>query len=277
MQLRLAACLYVLSDPCTNEIRYVGWTSKRPTDRLAGHLAQARSGNQDNHRCKWLRSLLSNGQHPVMRVAAWMEIADAPIAEIRYIAILRAAGTRLVNSTDGGEGTLGRFHGAETRSRISAALIGRRLSPEHRATISRIQAGRKKPPRTVEWRRKQSVAQSGKHPAEKTRLKLSLASKGKKRRPFTAEHRQAISAARRGKPLSAAVHDAARRVNLGSHQTPEHRARISAATKGLPKTPEHRAKLAVANRGKKLTPEHRQRISDGLRAHRDRRQVKGVV
>jgi hypothetical protein len=41
----------------------------------------------------------------------------------------------------------------------------------------------------------------------------------------------------------------------------ETRAKISAATKGIPKSPEHREKMSAASAGKPKSPEHREKMS----------------
>lgn len=47
--------------------------------------------------------------------------------------------------------------------------------------------------------------------------------------------------------------------------TPEHRARIAAAKRGVPKSPESRAAQSAKMRGRTLTSEHRAKISESLR------------
>lgn len=58
------------------------------------------------------------------------------------IELLKKAGHRLVNKTDGGEGVPGYTHTAETRAKISAANIGRKLSAAHREKMSEAHRGR---------------------------------------------------------------------------------------------------------------------------------------
>ena len=79
------------------------------------------------------------------------------------------------------------------------------------------------------------------HSAE-SRARMSKARRGKHLPPISMEHRERIGAAQRGVPKSA-----------------EHRAKLSAANKGrpschkgIPKSPEHRAKLSMALRGRPL-------------------------
>lgn len=247
-----AACLYVLLDPRTDEVRYVGWTSKHPRERLRRHVSDARAGKK-NYRYHWLRSLLAESQRPIMRVVAWVECAAAPAAEQRLIAALRARGTRLVNGTDGGEGMLGYVPNQETRAKLSAAGKGRKLAPrtsEHRARLS--EAARRRV-FTFATRSKMAAAHRGKHPTPETRAKMAAWQKGRVPSPTT---RAAAVAANRGRPL-----------------TLEHRANLSAAMKGHPITPETRAKMAASRKGSVHTPETRAKLSAAKRAWWERRRA----
>lgn len=49
----------------------------------------------------------------------------------------------------------------ETLEKMSAAKKGKKLSAKHAANISAATKGKKKPPRSAEWRRKQSAAHKG--------------------------------------------------------------------------------------------------------------------
>jgi hypothetical protein len=173
--------LYTLSDPRMDEVRYVGWSSKVPKYRLAEHVTEAMTGRR-SHRLNWIRTILAESARPVMRVLAFLETdSEAKRCEVAYIAKLRESGYRLVNGTDGGEGTRGHQVSAEAREKMAAAHRGRKLtfSPIHRARLSDAQRGKKRNPAI----------------AEKTAAK-------NRGRTHTAEHRAKISAALRGRPCS---------------------------------------------------------------------------
>lgn len=55
--------IYTLSHPITNEIRYIGFTSKNSLDkRLKEHLRDRRK----TKRVSWIKSLLNKGLKPVI-------------------------------------------------------------------------------------------------------------------------------------------------------------------------------------------------------------------
>lgn len=93
--------LYGLFCPRTGELRYVG-KSVNAKQRLAGHISDAHRKALPSS-C-WIRSLLSDGLAPEMRVLAKVQESEWQEAERALIAGHRAAGTRLLNIADGGEG-----------------------------------------------------------------------------------------------------------------------------------------------------------------------------
>jgi hypothetical protein len=128
----LSWSIYVLRCPRTREARYVGWTAIAIEARLRCHIQEA-VRSQHTHKCKWIMSLVSIGLNPLIEVietgtgAAWGE------AERRWIALYRARGARLVNGTDGGEGTPGMAAWGTAQQRSEASRKGRAaLTPEQR-------------------------------------------------------------------------------------------------------------------------------------------------
>lgn len=129
--------VYVLCDPTTLAPRYVG-KANRPEIRLKEHLKDAESG--DTHKCHWLRKL---GSSPVLKILATLTTqAEANLAEIRWMNLLRQWGARLTNGREGGHGGL---PGLEARRKISLTLKGRSspnkgnvYSPEQRAKCAQF-------------------------------------------------------------------------------------------------------------------------------------------
>lgn len=57
---------YVLEDPCTGEVRYVGQTVD-PSNRLRNHVWESKKKNV-THKHRWIVSLLRRNQTPTMRI-----------------------------------------------------------------------------------------------------------------------------------------------------------------------------------------------------------------
>ncbi|MBK3841724.1 GIY-YIG nuclease family protein [Paraburkholderia aspalathi] len=127
--------IYVLRDPRTNEIRYVGKTIQTLQTRLAGHLFD--SAKKRTHRDKWISHLLLLGLKPQIEeiertLGNWAE------RESFWILFYRRAGAKLTNHTDGGEGAPGNIHPASTRKKISDRLKIATANPDWRAARSKI-------------------------------------------------------------------------------------------------------------------------------------------
>lgn len=118
---------YLLVDPRTSVVRYVGITTQDPTYRFALHLQEAkRTGTKSLHKVNWIRSLASAGCSPRLVLAAVFEsLHEAATWEKATIADYRAAGLRLTNATDGGEGNQGWDPSKATRQKMREAKLGK--------------------------------------------------------------------------------------------------------------------------------------------------------
>lgn len=128
--------IYVLTDPRTNEVRYVGKANDLLV-RLRGHINDARLGREQNHKSRWIRSLLTTNLSPEIHPIFPTDEENWARDEREAIAFYRSIGTRLTNVLEGGEG--GGVLPLETRAKISASLAGRPLPA---TTIAKIQEAR---------------------------------------------------------------------------------------------------------------------------------------
>lgn len=94
--------LYILRDPNTNEVRYVGKTGN-PKVRLSTHIRAAKY-HARNPRETWIHGLILNGQEPAMEI---LEIHPEGTWESRerfLIDFYRQEGYNLTNVAIGGYG-----------------------------------------------------------------------------------------------------------------------------------------------------------------------------
>lgn len=217
--------IYSLIDPCSGEVRYIGWTT-RPRSRLHVHLSNARRG-ETYYVSRWIARLLSEDKQPIMQIIATGKGAGYAEAEQQWIARYRAWGCRLTNLTDGGDGAIGYRHSAKSKERMSSAKKGKpvsdasrrnlekgwttALSPEVRAKIGRAQRGKVV---SAETRAKLRTINLGKHHSDKTKAIISEIGRGRRRSQYAIDqtaawHRgrkrslttcQRISDAKKGKP-----------------------------------------------------------------------------
>jgi group I intron endonuclease len=233
------------------------------------HLASGRSyvGSAVNLRKRWAlhRWSLANGRHRNQLLQrAWVKYgANAFAFEIVELVSERTsliereqfwfdAKSPSYNICPVAGSSLGRIHTEETRAKISAGHLGKTLSPEHRAKLAAAGIGRVHAAPSAEARARMGAANKGKRRrlgaklSPETRARISAGNRGHVHSP---EVRARMSAAHKGLPSYV--------------RSPETLARMSAAHKGTTHSvsDETRAKLRAANIGRVFTAEHCARIS----------------
>lgn len=133
--------IYGLSDPTTNELRYIGKTFTSPDQRLKQHL-RPYALRVRTHKGAWLRRLAREGQRPSLDVIDVVDVINIDEAERFWIAYWRFIGASLVNGTDGGDGRNGQQTPLRTRIKISLACQGRTIDDVQRKKISKELHGR---------------------------------------------------------------------------------------------------------------------------------------
>jgi hypothetical protein len=115
--------IYSLSDPRTNQIRYIG-KSDNPKIRLESHLKDKKF----NHKVNWIRSLSILKLKPIVEVVDEVAEDEWQFWEIHYISLFKSWGFKLTNSTLGGEGLSDPT--GEIAKKISESLKGQVQSKE---------------------------------------------------------------------------------------------------------------------------------------------------
>lgn len=108
--------IYVMKDPTTLEVRYVGKTVQTLISRLGQHISD--SYREKNHRAYWIQSIVKGGKIPLIEEIDHCTWEESKNLEVYYIAKYKSEGYNLVNETEGGEGTLGRKVSEETREKM---------------------------------------------------------------------------------------------------------------------------------------------------------------
>lgn len=214
------AKIYVLLEPDTECIRYVGWTVKSLRERLRAHLRDKYAC----HKVNWIESLRRRGLTPKIRLVQVVDFTEWEEAERRWIAEYRVQGCALTNATDGGDGKLGCAHSERTKEKLRRAALRQFESAEARAAVSRMHKGKEISPEhrkivgAAAKKRWEAWRAAGCITSEETRAKIRAAKTGRpspnKGKPLSAEHIAKLSSARKGRVI-----------------TPEWRAKISQSLK----------------------------------------------
>lgn len=174
--------------------------------------------------------------------------------EMLIISALKKIGIRIVNVTDGGDGSVGYTHTEESKLKISIAGKNRKVRPE---TIEKLRIAGSKRIITEESRKKMSISHIGKKPTEETRKKLSLSLTG---RTFSDETKLKMSASSLGKKKSKSHIENMSKANTGKKLSNETRLKMSESQKNM--TNETKMKISETMRIKKSTPEWKAKMSE---------------
>lgn len=195
--------IYTLSNPETNEVRYIGKT-QNIKERYSKHLRMAKSKkNSNTYLYSWIKSLRSN---PKIEILDEVE-KDWQFWEQYWICQFKTWGFNLTNLTIGGEGgkdfftektikklreknrgeknpNYGKKHSKETIEKIKSVNIGRVVSQETRKKISKSKMGHSVTDEMREKFRYNSLngitGMKGRKHKEETKLKMSKTKIGKK-------------------------------------------------------------------------------------------------
>lgn len=124
--------IYGLVDPRTQELRYVGKANDL-YERLKQHIWQR---HHQNHRSKWIASVIKSGFLPDIFLIEEVEISKWQESERFWINYFKFIGANLVNHTNGGEGGGGYKHTEEAKRKISESKIGKPISENHKKSVS---------------------------------------------------------------------------------------------------------------------------------------------
>jgi hypothetical protein len=94
--------IYVLIDPQTNLVRYVGKANNVP-QRYKAHLNIARK--HQAHKLNWINSLKNKGLKPIIEIVDIVPIQEWVFWETYWISQFKTWGFDLINYTEGGDGS----------------------------------------------------------------------------------------------------------------------------------------------------------------------------
>lgn len=99
--------IYYLSNPITNDVRYVGQTKQSLKKRLSKHIVDSNTILKKTHNHSWIKSLLNKNLKPEIHLIDIVDEIDWVFWEQHYISLFKSWGFKLNNHTVGGEGKIG--------------------------------------------------------------------------------------------------------------------------------------------------------------------------
>jgi hypothetical protein len=145
--------IYTLSDPDTNEIRYVGKTINL-NKRYSQHI-NLNNIKSNTHRDNWMVKVIRSGKLPIFDVLDEVNSDEWKYWEIYWISQIKTWGFNLTNSNEGGEGGI---CSEETKKKISEKQKGNkyRIGCKHsdiaKLNMSNAQKGKKQSIETINKR-----------------------------------------------------------------------------------------------------------------------------
>lgn len=135
--------IYTISDNNGN-VRYIGKTLNFKRRQREHIKCYSKSNTYKNN---WIKSLIKNGDYPVISILDEAEYEDSAFFETYWISQFKSWGFNLTNLTDGGDGTFGykmtenqkqkmrKPKSEEHKENLRNTLIGRKLSEEWKDNI----------------------------------------------------------------------------------------------------------------------------------------------
>ena len=172
--------IYGLIDPRSQQLKYVGMTSKELSVRLDRHMREV----GHCHKRSWIQGLKKVGLKPDIFEIENVDDTEWEEAERFWISYFKYIGCRLTNIADGGMGgrwnSRGQKRTPEQREKMRMALLGHKTSDETKEKLRKIFIGRKF---SDESKRKMSISTKRRFKvnpvSDETKKKMSIAHKGK--------------------------------------------------------------------------------------------------
>ena len=173
--------IYGLFDPRAHELRYIGKTKKKLSERLKEHIRAAKR-YQHSPRGRWIKGLLDEGIAPLIEVLQEVSDDEWEEAEKHHIAEAKEKGINLTNLAEGGQGHHDYVFTEEHRRKIGEAHkgnkhgLGYRHTEEHKERVSKRMKGEGNPNYgktfSKEYKENLSKAQKGRKHSEETKQKM---------------------------------------------------------------------------------------------------------
>lgn len=116
--------IYILKDPRTDLVRYVGQTIVNPNNRYAQHIYQWKRSKKLTHVNSWIKALYDLNLKPILEIIEnSVNKENLNTREIETISLYKACGALLCNHTIGGAGGTSFKHSKESISKRLISIL----------------------------------------------------------------------------------------------------------------------------------------------------------
>jgi hypothetical protein len=240
-------CIYGLVDPRTDEVFYVGLTTKSAQHRLNSHVRESLKADPKKRTYKQNKicAILSEDLTPsavVLEESADWSIDDLKTAEKRWIKLLKSNGLSLCNLTDGGDGNQGWIPSPETIERLRVSVKNALSDPKVKKQMS--ESSRKRWDNEEE-RQKQSEAMKSSQAATEHRKQMHKDNTG---RPLSEEHKSKIGKSTREALSDPDTYAKYRAAHLAATSSPEFKEKIKEAARRYHSNPDNAEEIKANKR-----------------------------
>ena len=132
--------IYGLRCPLSGEIRYIGQTIKKLNKRLCEHKSDKR---HNQYKINWIQKLEKLELIDSLKIELLEECLQKDLndKEKLWIKKYKDNGNKLVNLTDGGDGTFGHICSDETKEKLRITSTGKKLTDKSKKKISDSKKG----------------------------------------------------------------------------------------------------------------------------------------
>lgn len=125
--------IYILVEPITNQVRYIGKTIQLLNKRLSAHLCESNKSNTKKN--TWLKNLKKRGLKPKIEELDIVPESEWSFWEQYWICQFKTWGFELKNTDEGGKGGSSEFmkknnpmHNKKSREKLSKSLMGNQFA-----------------------------------------------------------------------------------------------------------------------------------------------------
>lgn len=136
--------IYQLIDPTTMQVRYIGKTVTKLSDRLKVHLHQSKKAKRHTYKEAWIKGLMNRGLKPVIELIEECNSFNWVEREKYWIGYARQNDWPITNLSEGGDGFHGVRHTESWKRNLSERMkgnklgVGKKWSDEQRAKMHRV-------------------------------------------------------------------------------------------------------------------------------------------